>query len=101
MSGQLSNHTQHEPKKRSMTQSEPTTLTTRLAEDSEAQERAKRINRLNQQIIEKSLERHLAELEMVDGWLASPLAVGGLGVIAAVTLVSLGALFTKFVILTH
>lgn len=84
-----------------MTQSEPTTQTTRQAEDSEAQDRAKRIDRLNQQIIEKSLERHLADIERVEGWMTSPWALSVLGVIAGVSLMSLGALFTKFFILTH
>lgn len=84
-----------------MTQVEPTTLTTRLAEDSEAQDRAKRIERLNQQIIEKSLEQHLAALKRLDGWRASPWVLSALSILAGVALISFGALFTKFVILGH
>ena len=84
-----------------MTQSEPTTLTTRLAEDSDAQDRARRIALLNQQIIEKSLEQHLAALKRLDGWMASPAALAALGIVAGIALLSFGVLFTKFVILAH
>ena len=83
-----------------MTQSEPK-VTTLLAEDSEAQNRARRIKLLNQQIIEKSLEQHLAELKRLDGWMASPGILAGLGMLAGVALFSFGVLFTKFVILAH
>jgi len=84
-----------------MTQSEPTSLTNRLAEDSEVQDRAKRIELLNQQIMEKSLEQHLAALNRLDGWETSPWIISGLGVAAGIALFSFGALFTKFVILAH
>lgn len=101
MIGPPARHMQREMEKRSMTQSEPTTLTTRLAEESEAQDRARRIRLLNQQIIEKSLEQHLAALKRLDGWMASPGVLAGLGMLAGVALISFGALFTKFVILAH
>lgn len=101
MSGQLSNDTQREVEKRSMTQSESTKLTTRLAEDSEAQDRARRIELLNQQIMEKSLEQHLAALNRLDGWMTSPGVLAGLGMLAGVALICFGALFTKFVILAN
>lgn len=97
----LSNATQDEMKKRSMTQSEPTTLTDRPAEDNEAQDRAKRIELLNQQIMEKSLEQHLAALNKLDGWETSPWILSGLGMAAGIALFSFGVLFTKFVILAH
>lgn len=101
MSRQPSNYTQREMEKRSMTRSEPTTLTTRLAEDSEARDRARRIELLNQQIIEKSLEQHLAALKRLDGWMASPGVLAGMGMLAGVALFGVGVLFTKFVILAH
>ncbi len=84
-----------------MTQSEPTTPTTRLADDGEDQSRAKRIALLNQQILEKSLEQHLAALNRLDGWKASPWVLSGVGMIVGVALISFGALFTKFVMLAH
>lgn len=84
-----------------MTQFEPTTLTSLLVEDREAQVRTKRIEQLNQQIMEKSLEQHLAALNRLDGWKTSPLILSGLGMVIAVALISLGALFTKFIILAH
>jgi hypothetical protein len=84
-----------------MTQSEPTTLITRLAEHSEAHDRAKRIELLNQQIIEKSLEQHLAALKRLDGWTASPWVLSGLGMAAGIALFCFGVLFTKFVVLAH
>ena len=84
-----------------MTQSEPTALITRLADDSEAQNRAKRIELLNQQIIELSLEQHLAAMKRLDGWMASPWILSGLGMAAGIALFSFGVLFTKFVILAH
>lgn len=101
MIGAPAKHTQREMEKRSMTQFEPTTLTTRLAEDSDAQDRARRIALLNQQIIEKSLEQHLAALKRLDGWMASPGVLAALGMVAGIALFSFGALFTKFVILAH
>lgn len=84
-----------------MTQSEPTTLTDRLAEDKELQDRAKRTQLLIQQSIEKSLEKNLADLNRPDRWMASPWVLFGLGMIAGVALVALGALFMKFVILAQ
>ena len=84
-----------------MTQFEPTTLTSVLVEDREAQVRAKRIEQLNQQIMEKSLEQHLAALNRLDGWKTSPWILSGLGVVIGVALISLGALFTKFITLAH
>jgi hypothetical protein len=87
--------------KRSMTQSEPTTLTTRLAEDSETQSSAERIKLLNQQIIEKSLQQQLAALNQLDGWETSPWILSGLGIAAGVALFSFGVLFARFVVLAH
>lgn len=84
-----------------MTRSEPTTLTTRLAEDSDAQDRAKRIELLNQQIIELSLEQHLEALKRLDGWMASPWVLSGLGMAAGIALFCFGVLLTKFVVLAH
>jgi hypothetical protein len=84
-----------------MTQSEPTALTDRLAEDKELQDRAKRTQLLIQQNIEKSLEQNLAELNRSDRWMASPWVLFGLGMIAGVALVALGALFMKLVILAQ
>jgi len=84
-----------------MTQSEPTTNNTRPAEDGEAEDCAKRIRLLNQQIMEKSLEQHLAALNRVDTWKTSPWVLSGLGVVAGVALISSGAMFTKFVILAQ
>ncbi len=101
MIGAPAKHTQREMEKRSMTQFEPTTLTTRPAEDREAEDRAKRMRLLNQQIIEKSLEQHLAALNRLDTWRASPWILSGLGMVVGVALISSGALFTKFVILAH
>jgi hypothetical protein len=101
MSRQPSNYTQREMEKRSMTRSRPTTLTTRLAEDNESQNRAKRIELLNQQIMEKSLEQHLAALKRLDGWASSPWILSGFGMAAGIALFSFGVLFTKFVILAH
>ena len=82
-----------------MTQPEPTTLTNRLAEDSYAHDRGKRIERLNQQIIERSLEQHLAALNRLDGWRASPWILSGIGTVAGIALISFGMLFTKFFVL--
>lgn len=101
VSRQPSNYTQREMEKRSMTRSEPTTLTSRLAEDNESQTRARRIELLNQQIMEKSLEQHLAALNRLDGWATSPWILSGLGMAAGIALFSFGVLFTKFVILAH
>ncbi len=84
-----------------MTQSEPKTLINRSAEDSEVQDRAKRIELLNQRIMEKSLEQHLAALNSLDGWKTSPWALSGLGMIVGVALISFGVLFTKFFVLAH
>lgn len=84
-----------------MTQSEPATLTNRPTEDGEAQDRAKRIALLNQQILEKSLEQHLTALNRLDGWKNSPGILAGLGMLAGVALVSFGVLFAKFVIVAH
>jgi len=84
-----------------MTQSEPTTNNTRPAEDREAEDCAKRIRLLNQQIMEKSLEQHLAALNRVDTWKTSPWVLSGLGVVGGVALISSGALFMKFVILAQ
>ena len=81
-----------------MTQSEPTAL---ITDDSEAQNRAKRIKLLNQQIIELSLEQHLAALKRLDGWMASPWVLSGLGMAAGIALFCFGVLFTKFVVLAH
>ncbi|MEG8057037.1 hypothetical protein QP150_10105 [Sphingomonas sp. 22L2VL55-3] len=75
--------------------------TNRLGEESEDLDRAKRIERLNQQIIEKSLEQHLAALNSVDGWKASPWILSGIGMIAGIALFSFGMLFTKFIVLAH
>ena len=101
MIGAPAKHTQREMEKRSMTQFEPTTLTTRPAEDSDAQDRARRIKLLNQQIIEKSLEQHLAELKRLDGWMASPGVLAALGMVAGIALFSFGVLFMKFVVLAQ
>jgi hypothetical protein len=84
-----------------MTQSEPTTATTWPTEDSETQDRAKRIESLNQQISEKSLQQHLTALNRLDGWETSPWVLSGLGMVAGIALFSFGVLFTKFVILAH
>lgn len=84
-----------------MTHSDQTTMATRPAEDSEAQSRAKRIKLLNQQIIELSLEQHLAALKRLDGWMASPWVLSGLGIAAGIALFCFGVLFTKFVVLAH
>ena len=84
-----------------MTQFEPTTLTTRLAEDSETQSSAERIKLLNQQIIEKSLQQQLAALNRLDGWETSPWILSGLGIAAGVALFSFGVLFARFVVLAH
>lgn len=84
-----------------MTHSDQTTMATRPAEDSEAQNRAKRIKLLNQQIIELSLEQHLAALKRLDGWMASPWVLSGLGMAAGIALFCFGVLFTKFVVLAH
>lgn len=84
-----------------MTQSEPTTLTDRLAEDREFQDRAKRTQLLIQQNIEKSLEQNLADLNRLDRWVVSPWVLFVLGMIAGGALVVLGALFMKFVILAQ
>ncbi len=84
-----------------MTQSKPTTLTTRLAEDSETNSSAERIKLLNQQIIEKSLEQQLAALNRLDGWETSPWILSGLGIAAGVALFSFGVLFARFVVLAH
>ena len=84
-----------------MTRSDQTTMTTRPAEDSEAQNRAKRIKLLNQQIAELSLEQHLAALKRLDGWMASPWVLSGLGMAAGIALFCFGVLFTKFVVLAH
>lgn len=101
MSERLLNYTQHETEKLSMTQSKSTTLITQLADDSEAQNRAKRIKLLNQQITELSLEQHLAALKRLDGWMASPWVLSGLGIAAGIALFCFGVLFTKFVVLAH
>ncbi|MEG8044959.1 hypothetical protein QP175_01285 [Sphingomonas aerolata] len=101
MFGRFPNHEQREMEKRSMNQSEPTSLTTRLVEDSEVQDRAKRIELLNKQIMEKSLEQHLAALNRLDTWKTSPWILSGLGMVVGVALISSGVLFTKFVILAH
>jgi hypothetical protein len=77
-------------------QSDRTITTPSLAED-----RAKRIRLLNQQIMEKSLEQHLAALHRLDTWKTSPWALSGLGMVVGVALISSGVLFTKFVILAH
>jgi len=84
-----------------MTQSDRTMMTTRPAEDKEAEDRAKRIELLNQQIMEKSLEQHLAALNRLDAWKTSPWTLSGLGMFVGVALISFGAMFTKFVILAH
>jgi len=84
-----------------MTRSDQTTMTTRPAEDSEAQNRAKRIKLLNQQIAELSLEQHLAALKRLDGWMASPWVLSGMGMAAGIALFCFGVLFTKFVVLAH
>jgi hypothetical protein len=84
-----------------MTQSEPTTLTDRLADDREFQDSAKRTRLLIQQNIEKSLEQNLADLNRSDRWMASPWVLFVLGMIAGGALVVLGALFMKFVILAQ
>jgi len=84
-----------------MTQSDPTTLTNRLAEESKVQDRAKRIELLNQQIMEKSLEQDLAALNRLNGWQTSPWILSGLGMAAGIALFSFGVLFTKFVLLAH
>lgn len=76
-------------------------MTTRPAEDSEAQNRAKRIKLLNQQIAELSLEQHLAALKRLDGWMASPWVLSGMGMAAGIALFCFGVLFTKFVVLAH
>lgn len=76
-------------------------MTTRPAEDSEAQNRANRIKLLNQQITELSLEQHLAALKRLDGWMASPWVLSGLGMAAGIALFCFGVLFTKFVALAH
>ncbi len=81
-----------------MTQCEPTTTTTCPAEDGAAEDRAKRIKLLNQQIMEKSLEQHLAALNRLDTWKTSPWILSGLGMVVGVVLISSGVLFTKFVI---
>lgn len=81
-----------------MTQSESTALTDRLAENKELQDRVKRRRLLIQQNIEKSLEQNLADLNRSDRWMASPWVLFGLGIVAGVALVVLGALFMKFVI---
>ena len=83
-----------------MIQSEPTT-TTQPAEDREAEDRAKRIKFLNHQIMEKSLEQHLAALNRLDTWKTSPWILSGLGMVVGVALISAGVLFTRFVILGH
>ncbi|MES2421976.1 MAG: hypothetical protein V4595_11885 [Pseudomonadota bacterium] len=101
MIGPPAKHTQREMEKRSMTQSELTTLTDRPAEDSEARDRAKRIELLNKQIMEKSLEQHLVALNRLNGWQTSPWILSGLGMAAGIALFSFGVLFTKFVILAH
>jgi hypothetical protein len=101
MSRQPSNRSQREMEKRRMTQCEPTTTTTWPAEDGEAEGRAKRIKLLNQQIMEKSLEQHLAALNRLDTWKTSPWILSGLGMVVGVALISSGVLFTKFVILAH
>ena len=101
MIGPPPTHTQREMEKRSMTQFEPTTLTTRLAEDSETQSSAERIKLLNQQIIEKSLQQQLAALNRLDGWETSPWILSGLGIAAGVALFSFGVLFARFVVLAH
>ncbi|RYF22435.1 MAG: hypothetical protein EOO77_04125 [Oxalobacteraceae bacterium] len=82
-----------------MTQFERTTLTNRPLEDSEAQSRTERIERLKQKIIEKSLEQHLDALNRLERWTASPWVICALGMVASVGVVSLGILLTKFVIL--
>jgi hypothetical protein len=82
-----------------MTQFERTTLTNRLLEDSEAQRRTERIERLKQEIIEKSLEQHLDALNRLERWTASPWLACALGMVASVGVISLGMLLTKFVIL--
>lgn len=84
-----------------MTRSDQTTMATRPAEDSEAQNRAKRIKLLNQQITELSLEQHLAALKRLDGWMASPWVLSGLGMAAGIALFCFGVLFMKFVVLAH
>ncbi|MEG3174528.1 hypothetical protein U1708_20210 [Sphingomonas sp. ZB1N12] len=84
-----------------MTQSELTTLADRLAEDNESQDRAKRIEILNQQIMEKSQEQHLAALNRLEGWATSPWILSGVGMAVGIALFSFGVLFTKFVILAH
>jgi len=84
-----------------MTQSEPTTSTTWPAVDREAEDRAKRIRLLNQEIMEKSLEQHLAALNRLDTWKTSPWILSGLGLVVGVVLISSGVLFTKFIILAH
>lgn len=94
-------YTQRTMEKRSVTQFEPTTSTTRLPEDSEAQNRAKRIELLTQQLIEKSLEQHLSHLNRLDGWKNSPWILSSLGMVAGIALFSFGMLFTKFVVLAH
>ena len=82
-------------------QSDRTITTPSLAEDREAEDCAKRIRLLNQQIMEKSLEQHLAALHRLDTWKTSPWALSGLGMAIGVAVISLGVLFTKFVILAH
>lgn len=82
-----------------MAQCERTTLTNRLLEDSETQSQAVRIERLKQEIIEKSLEQHLDALNELEKWTASPWVACALGIVASVGLISLGMLFAKFVIL--
>jgi len=84
-----------------MTHSDQTTMATRPADESEAQNRAKRIKLLNQQIIELSLEQHLAALKRLDGWMASPWVLSGLGMAAGIVLFCFGVLFMKFVVLAH
>lgn len=95
------NDVQRETEMRSMTQSEPTTLADRLAEDREFQDSAKRTRLLIQQNIEKSLEQNLSDLNRSDRWMASPWVIFGLGMIAGGALVVLGALFMKFVVLAQ
>lgn len=84
-----------------MAQCEPTTNTTCPAENGDADDRSKRIKLLNQQIMEKSLEQHLAALNRLETWKTSPWILSGLGMFVGVVLISSGVLFTKFVILAH
>ncbi len=84
-----------------MTHSDQTTMATRPADENDAQNRAKRIKLLNQQIIELSLEQHLAALKRLDGWMASPWVLSGLGMAAGIALFCFGVLFTKFAVLAH